>query len=149
MVPRPHSVQSDYNQTRLKMPRCITGMAKCGVKLFIHSQALTAALLRFGKDKWFHHTIYDGCNYLSLPGWKLIHFSERGTNAPRSCVAMLSVGLVWYRNCLIMFKDKYVCWWSGLSVYNFQEAIHHKNLTMIITGSLVTSFSNDSSVQNP
>ena len=28
-------------------------------------------------DKWFHPTLYNGCNHLSLPGLKWIHVNER------------------------------------------------------------------------
>ena len=31
-----------------------------------------------GIDKWFHSTLYDGWNHLSIPGLKLIHVSKRG-----------------------------------------------------------------------
>ena len=29
-------------------------------------------------DKWFHHTLYKGCNYLSMPGLDFIYVSKRG-----------------------------------------------------------------------
>ena len=29
-------------------------------------------------DKWFHHTLYDGCSYQSMLGLKLNHISKRG-----------------------------------------------------------------------
>ena len=31
-----------------------------------------------GMDKWFHSTLYNGCNYLSMLGLKLNHVSKRG-----------------------------------------------------------------------
>ena len=31
-----------------------------------------------GMDKWFHPTLYNGCYYLSMLGFKLIHFDKRG-----------------------------------------------------------------------
>ena len=31
-----------------------------------------------GMDKWFHPTLYNGCNYLSMLGLKLNHVSKRG-----------------------------------------------------------------------
>ena len=31
-----------------------------------------------GMDKWFHPTLYNGCDYLSMLGLKLIHVSKRG-----------------------------------------------------------------------
>ena len=31
-----------------------------------------------GMDKWFHTTLYNGCNYLSMLGLKLNHVSKRG-----------------------------------------------------------------------
>ena len=34
-----------------------------------------------GMDKWFHPTVYNGCDYLSMLGLKLNHVSKRG---PRS-----------------------------------------------------------------
>ena len=49
------------------------------MKWFIHSQTLTVIPLKFGKayDKLFHPTLYNGCNYLSIFGFKSNHVSER------------------------------------------------------------------------
>ena len=49
-----------------------------GMKLLIHSQTSTVQPLKFGMDKQFHPTLYNGCNYLSMLGIKLNHASERG-----------------------------------------------------------------------
>ena len=44
---------------------------KCMVKILIHSQTL-------GMVKYVHHTLYNGCNYLSMLGLKLSHVCKRG-----------------------------------------------------------------------
>ena len=36
-------------------------------------------------DKWFHPTIYNGCNYLSLLQLELIHVSKKGPNKLSTC----------------------------------------------------------------
>ena len=48
------------------------------MKLFIHSQTSAVQPLKLEMDKWFHSTLYNGCNYLSVLGIKLIHVSKRG-----------------------------------------------------------------------
>ena len=35
-----------------------------------------------GLDQSFHHTLYNGCNYLSILGLKLIHVSKEGPSYP-------------------------------------------------------------------
>ena len=46
--------------------------------LLNHSQTPTIAPLKFGMDKRFLPSHYNGCNYLSMMGLKLIHVSKRG-----------------------------------------------------------------------
>ena len=41
-------------------------------------------------DKWFHPTLYWGCNYLSILGFKLIHVSKRG----HGCLGAISGGII-------------------------------------------------------
>ena len=48
-----------------------------------------------GMDTLFHPTLYDGCNYLSMLGLKLIYVSERG---PRYCEC--KVWFLFYLNTL-------------------------------------------------
>ena len=35
-----------------------------------------------GLKKWFHPTLYNGCDYLFMPGLKLIHVSKRSSRLP-------------------------------------------------------------------
>ena len=48
------------------------------MEIRIHSQIQRLHLWSLGMDKWFHLTIYNGCNYLSILGLKLNHVSEKG-----------------------------------------------------------------------
>ena len=50
----------------------------CEMKLRIHSQTSMVEWLKFGKDKQFCPTLYNGYNYLSMVGLNLIHGSKRG-----------------------------------------------------------------------
>ena len=47
------------------------------MKLLIHSQTSTVQHMKFGIEKQFHPTLYNGCNYLSTLGSKLNHVSRR------------------------------------------------------------------------
>ena len=42
------------------------------------SQASKMQPLKFGMDKQFHTTLYNGCHYSSTLGLKLIHVVEKG-----------------------------------------------------------------------
>ena len=42
------------------------------------SVSTAAAPFYLGMDKWFHPTLYTGCNYISMLGLKLIHVSRWG-----------------------------------------------------------------------
>ena len=44
-----------------------------------------------GMDKLFHPTLYDGCNYLSMLGFKLIHVSKRGPRCSRLCIFIINI----------------------------------------------------------
>ena len=55
------------------------------MKSLIHSQTSTAALLEFGK--WFHTTLYNGCNSLSKLGLKSI--SIKGVSCGMLCRELL------------------------------------------------------------
>ena len=48
------------------------------MKLLIHSQTSTGALLKFGNEKVTSSNTYDGCNYLFMQELKLIYISKRG-----------------------------------------------------------------------
>ena len=51
---------------------------KCVMTLPIHSQILTVVPWYLVIGKWFHPTLYDGCNYLCMLGLKFIHVSKGG-----------------------------------------------------------------------
>ena len=57
------------------------------MKLVMHSQISTSAKLKFGMDKQFHPTFYNGSKYLSILGLKLI----RVTNRSRSLLQEICV----------------------------------------------------------
>ena len=48
------------------------------MKLLNHPQTSTVVPLKFGINKWFHHTLYNGCNYLTMLGLKSNHVSKMG-----------------------------------------------------------------------
>ena len=56
------------------IPACISNhiLSKCGMKLLNHSETEMATPLNLGFNKWFHPTLYNRCNYLSVVGVKLI-----------------------------------------------------------------------------
>ena len=54
----------------------ITCPAKCRVKLSIHSQISTTPTLKFENGYIISSLLYNGCKYLPMLGFKLIHFSE-------------------------------------------------------------------------
>ena len=57
------------------------------MQLLIHSQTSTVQLLKFGMDKSFHPTHYDGCNHSSMLALNLIHVSKRHpSKQKRTCV---------------------------------------------------------------
>ena len=45
-------------------------------------------------DRWFHPTLYNGCNYLSMLGLKLNHVSKRGPRCPSTWHCKPSAGAV-------------------------------------------------------
>ena len=46
-----------------------------------------------GMDKWFHATLYNGCNDLFMVRWKLIHVCEMG---PRSSITSAKQSIILY-----------------------------------------------------
>ena len=57
----------------------ITCLVKCGMKLRCRcGMKLRCSRWSLGMSKQFQPTLYDGWNYLSMLGIKLIHVSERG-----------------------------------------------------------------------
>ena len=50
-------------------------LVKCEMKLLIHFQ--TATVESLGMNKQFHPILHNGCNYLSMLGFKLNHVSKR------------------------------------------------------------------------
>ena len=67
---------------------------KCWMKLFMHSQT---SRVQPRMDKWFHLALYNGCNYLSIDGIKLIDVSKRGPSRKQfRCAAFV---------CWIMFSE--------------------------------------------
>ena len=48
-----------------------------GKKLLIISQTSMAQPLKFGMDMKFNPTLHNGCNYLSMLGWKIEHVTQR------------------------------------------------------------------------
>ena len=73
----------------------------CGMTLLIHSQTTTVAPLKFGNGYQFHPMLYDGCNYSSMLGLKLIHVSKRDPcSIPMDYHIQHSTGLWFCHNTL-------------------------------------------------
>ena len=56
----------------------ITCPVNCKGKLLIHPKTSTTTPMKFGMGKWFHPTLYDESNDLSMLWLTLIHFSKKG-----------------------------------------------------------------------
>ena len=56
----------------------------------------------FGMDKCFNLILYNGYNYLSMPGLKLNHVSKRGHRSPL-CDKLAPAGLVFHNYIYICF----------------------------------------------
>ena len=56
----------------------ITCPVKCGMKLLTNSKLQQLHCSSMGMDKCFHPTLYNGCNYLTMQGLKLIYVNKRG-----------------------------------------------------------------------
>ena len=70
-----------------------------------HSQTSTAAPLKFGVDELFHPTLYNGCDYLSMLRWKLIHVSKRGP-------------VVWYSAGMHLYTVIVAKTWRNITLLN-------------------------------
>ena len=55
----------------------------------LHSQTSTMEPLNVEMDKLFHPTLYNGCDYVSMLGSKLIHVSKGGNWCDLSLVICL------------------------------------------------------------
>ena len=55
------------------------------MNVLIHCQTSTAQPLKFGNWQVISSHIYNGCDYLSLLGLRLIHVSKRGIRTKCSC----------------------------------------------------------------
>ena len=60
-----------------------------------------------GMDKLFHRTLYDGCNYLSMLGLKLIHVSKRGPWSFQ--VGLITYPCPWTKTGLPLLVSKRRC----------------------------------------
>ena len=78
----------------------ITCSAKCGMKIFINSRTSTATPLAFGNGQVISSPLYNAFDYLSMLGYKLIHFCERAswTNWTTFCRRNIHGTLQWRHN---------------------------------------------------
>ena len=72
-----------------------------------------------GNDKWFHPTLFDGCNWLTMLRLKIIHFSERGP--------WCKLQPAWHN------KRKYWGLYFNLPINNAHHPVIHLYITCIIS----------------
>ena len=73
---------------------------------------------------WLHRpTLYNGCNYLSMQGFKLIHFSKRGLR----CLQCVLTKYICYK-----VVSKHSIWYHYISREFIGEKMSDKSLTFVI-----------------
>ena len=75
----------------------ITWPVKCEMKLFIHFRNSNVAPCKFEDGYVIPHTLFDGLNYFSMLGLKLIYVSKRGPWWLVNSLKWVTIGL---NNCL-------------------------------------------------